>query len=100
MRLRVMIRRRMSRHRCSHLRSQPENTRDLVDDFITGLTGAIGGTIDPLTNDFMFATFGAGHKVIVVQGFSAPVVSSAPEPGTLALLALGGVAVLAKRRHK
>lgn len=43
--------------------------------FITGLTGAEGATIDPLTGDFLFSTFGGGDRVIVVQGFAAPGVS-------------------------
>jgi hypothetical protein len=69
-------------------------------DFITGLNGALGATLDPLTNDFMFSTFGSPNTVISVRGFVAPAPATAPEPGTLALLALGGVAVLAKRRRK
>lgn len=45
--------------------------------FITGLTGAEGAAIDPLTGDFLFSTFELGPgKVIVVRGFAAP-------PGTL-----------------
>ena len=43
--------------------------------FITGLTGAEGAAIDPLTGDFLFSTFGGGDRVIVVQGFAAPGVS-------------------------
>jgi hypothetical protein len=41
-------------------------------DFITGLTGAEGAAIDPLTGDFLFSTFGGGNQVIVVQGFVPP----------------------------
>ena len=40
--------------------------------FITGLNGAEGAAIDPLTGDFLFSTFGGGDRVIVVQGFAAP----------------------------
>jgi hypothetical protein len=40
--------------------------------FISGLEGAEGALIDPLTGDFLFSTFGGGDRVIVVQGFSAP----------------------------
>jgi hypothetical protein len=40
--------------------------------FITGLYGAEGAAIDPLTGDFLFSTFGGGDRVIVVQGFAAP----------------------------
>lgn len=43
--------------------------------FITGLTGAEGATIDPLTGDFLFSTFGGGDRVIVVKGFAVPRVS-------------------------
>lgn len=44
--------------------------------FMSGLTGAEGAAIDPLTGDFLFSTFGGGDKVIVVQGFAIP-----PTPG-------------------
>jgi hypothetical protein len=40
--------------------------------FITGLSGADGAFIDPVTGDFLFSTFGGGDRVIVVRGFSAP----------------------------
>ena len=40
--------------------------------FVTGLTGAEGATIDPLTGDFLFSTFGGGDRVIVVKGFALP----------------------------
>ena len=43
--------------------------------FITGLYGAEGAAIDPLTGDFLFSTFGGGDRVIVVQGFAAPGIS-------------------------
>jgi hypothetical protein len=38
--------------------------------FMTGLGGAEGAVIDPLTGDFLFSTFGGGHRVIRVQGFT------------------------------
>lgn len=41
-------------------------------DFMTGLTGAEGAAIDPVTGDFFFSTFGGGNRVIVVRGFVAP----------------------------
>ena len=41
--------------------------------FISGLTGAEGAVIDPLTGDFLFSTFGGGNQVIVVRGFAIPV---------------------------
>jgi hypothetical protein len=40
--------------------------------FITGLDGAEGALLDPVTGDFLFSTFGGGSRVIVVRGFSAP----------------------------
>jgi len=39
-------------------------------DFITGLSGAEGAAIDPLTGDFLFSTFGGGSRVIRVTGFT------------------------------
>jgi hypothetical protein len=41
-------------------------------DMITGLTGAEGALIDPLTGDFIFSTYGGGDKIIRVSGFQAP----------------------------
>lgn len=40
--------------------------------FMTGLSGAEGAVIDPLTGDFLFSTFGGGSRVIVVRGFLPP----------------------------
>jgi hypothetical protein len=39
--------------------------------FITGLTGAEGAHVDPVTGDFIFTTFGVegGDHIVVVQGF-------------------------------
>lgn len=39
---------------------------------VTGLTGAEGALIDPLTGDFLFSTFGGGDKVIRITGFVKP----------------------------
>ena len=39
---------------------------------ITGLDGAEGALIDPLTGDYLFSTFGSTNRVIVVKGFSKP----------------------------
>lgn len=59
-------------------------------DFISGLVGAEGGFIDPLSGDFLFSTFaGSQSGVIVVGGFAAPV----PEPSAAALL-LAGLALM------
>jgi hypothetical protein len=41
-------------------------------DFMTGLNGAEGALVDPLTGDFLFSTFGGGDRVIVVRGFVVP----------------------------
>ncbi len=40
--------------------------------FVSGLTGAEGAVIDPITGDFLFSTFGGGDKVVRVTGFHAP----------------------------
>ena len=40
--------------------------------FMSGLSGAEGAFIDPLTGDFMFSTFGGGDRVVIVQGFLPP----------------------------
>ena len=70
-------------------------------DFITGLTGAEGGAIDPLTRDFLFSTFGGGNQVVVVKGFSGPASGGVvPEPGTLMLLGSGLAALAASRWKK
>jgi hypothetical protein len=47
--------------------------------FITGLDGAEGALLDPVTGDFLFSTFGGGSRVIVVRGFRAPP-PQLPEP--------------------
>ncbi len=41
-------------------------------EMVTGLTGAEGALIDPVTGDFLFSTFGGGDKVIRISGFEAP----------------------------
>jgi hypothetical protein len=40
--------------------------------FISGLDGAEGALLDPVTGDFLFSTFGGGSRVIAVRGFAAP----------------------------
>lgn len=40
--------------------------------FLTGLAGAEGAAIDPVTGDFMFSTYGGGNRVIFVSGFVPP----------------------------
>jgi hypothetical protein len=39
---------------------------------ITGLDGAEGALLDPVTGDFLFSTFGGGSRVVAVRGFRAP----------------------------
>lgn len=58
-------------------------------DFLTGLIGAEGAAIDPVTGDFVFSTFGGGNRIVVVTGFTV-----VPEPNSVSLAAmilLGGV---------
>ncbi|TWT45708.1 hypothetical protein RAS1_21370 [Phycisphaerae bacterium RAS1] len=57
---------------------------------MSGLSGAEGAFIDPLTGDFLFSTFGGGDRVVVVHGF-------VPEPTTFVLAALAGVFGLRRR---
>ncbi len=40
--------------------------------FISGLTGAEGALIDPITGDFLFGTYGGGNRIIRVIGFPPP----------------------------
>jgi hypothetical protein len=39
--------------------------------FISGILGADGGAIDPVTNDVLFTTYGGGNQVVVVSGFGS-----------------------------
>jgi hypothetical protein len=59
-------------------------------DFVTGLSGASGATIDPLTGDFLFCTFGGLNEVVEVRGF-IPV----PEPASLLLVGFAAIASVA-----
>ncbi len=36
---------------------------------VTGLTGAEGAAIDPITGEFFFSTFGGGNRVVSIRGF-------------------------------
>lgn len=64
--------------------------------FLSGLTGAEGAVIDPLTGDFLFSTFGGGSHVVRVSGFLAPPV---PEPTAWALM-MAGLAVFGLRARR
>lgn len=70
--------------------------------FISGLSGAEGAVIDPLTGDFIFSTFGGGNQIVRVSGFAAPQQNVVPEPGTVLLVATGlvGVGAVARRRRR
>lgn len=69
-------------------------------DFLTGLEGAEGATLDPVTGDFLFSTFGGGDRVVRVSGFTEPPPPPVPEPQTFALLlgGLGGLLGFLRRR--
>jgi hypothetical protein len=56
-------------------------------DLITGLNGAEGAVIDPVTGDFLFSTFGGGNRIILVSGFSTPT-NVEKTPSTLEKLSL------------
>ncbi|MFO0971904.1 MAG: hypothetical protein U1A27_00490 [Phycisphaerae bacterium] len=58
--------------------------------FLTGLSGAEGAFIDPLTGDFLFTTYGGGNHMVAVRGF-------VPEPASATLLLLSGLAALRRR---
>ena len=68
--------------------------------FLSGLTGAEGAVIDPLTGDFLFSTFGGSNKIVRVEGFAAPPPppppSNVPLPaaGWLLIAAFGGLGAL------
>jgi len=57
--------------------------------FLNGFGGAEGATIDPVTGDFLFSTFGS-NNLYRVSGFAAPVTGT-PEPGTWSLLSSGAL---------
>ncbi len=39
--------------------------------FVSGLAGAEGAFIDPISGDFLFSTFSGGNHVVVVRGFAS-----------------------------
>jgi hypothetical protein len=67
-------------------------------DFVTGLSGALGATIDPVTGDFLFSTFGGSNNVLAVRGFNNPNAQTVPTPALLP--GLLGLAMSALRKRK
>ena len=43
--------------------------------FVTGLTGAEGAVIDPVSGDFIFSTFGGSNQLVRVGGFVVPAIT-------------------------
>jgi hypothetical protein len=56
-----------------------------VQDFVIGLTGAEGAALDPVTNDFLFSTYGGGNHIDVVGGFASPMPAVTLTPSTLSV---------------
>jgi hypothetical protein len=52
-----------------------------AQNVVTGLVGAEGAFIDPLTGDFLFSTFGGSNQVVRVSGFLSPTAASVPVGG-------------------
>ncbi len=53
--------------------AQGDPMPETVRLFVTGLSGAEGAAIDPVTGDFLFSNFGSGaDRVIRVSGFEEP----------------------------
>lgn len=70
--------------------------------FISGLSGAEGALIDPVTGDFLFSTFGGGDHVVRVSGgfVAPPPPTGVPDGGSVVMLfgaALGALVALRRR---
>lgn len=48
--------------------------------FVTGLSGALGAVVDPVTGDYLFSTFGGGDHVVAIRGFATPTCSGSATP--------------------
>ena len=68
-----------------------------AQDFLTGLSGAEGAFIDPLTGDFVFSTFGGGNRVVEVEGFVAP--PSVPDQASTVSLLLFSLGIVVGARR-
>ena len=71
-------------------------------DFLNGLEGAEGATLDPVTGDFLFSTYGGGDRLVLVSGFTAPPPPPVPEPEIYALMLAGlsAIGYTARRRRR
>lgn len=70
--------------------------------FISGLSGAEGALIDPVTGDFLFSTFGGGDHVVRVSGgfVPPPPPTGVPDGGSMSLLVGGAFAALLAVRRR
>ena len=75
-------------------------------DFLSGLEGAEGAALDPLTGDFLFSTYGGGDRVVLVSGFTEPPPPPPPPPipepeiYALMLAGLSALGFAARRRRR
>ena len=67
-----------------------------VQAFITGLDGAEGAVLDPVTNDFLFGTYDDGNHIVLVSA------NEVPEPASLLLIGTGlfGIATWRRCRNR
>ncbi|WP_300456475.1 PEP-CTERM sorting domain-containing protein [Accumulibacter sp.] len=70
-------------------------------ELITGLEGAEGAAIDPLTGDFLFSTFGTtADRIVALRGFTK-LPPPLPEPASVLLfgIALAGLALQRRKEN-